>query len=780
MFSNSVTYSKNEELIFSKGNSKALVNDLIIDADEFTYQKNLNKLNASGNVRVEDVINNNLLFSEKITYNNNNETFFSEGKTKAIIDKKYNFYSSNVNYLKNKSVIYSNYKSEMKDEQNHYILSRFNYNIADKDLIGEKILLTTNYKFPNADKYFFDDGFFNLKEGEFSAKNIKILLHSNLFGENENDPRIKGVSSSSKNDITIINKGIFTSCKINDNCPPWSISANKITHDKNKKQITYDDAVLKIYDFPVAYFPKFFHPDPTVKRQSGFLKPQINSSNILGDSVYIPYYQVISDDKDITFQPTFFNESMQMFRNEYRQKNKNSDFVADFSITKGYKSSSLNNENSLTHLFAKYNSNLNLKKFETSKLDIKFQKVSNDTYLKIFDSNLIESDLKPTDQNNLTSELKLSLDTQDINFEAGAKSYENLGLSNNDRFQYVLPYYDFNKSLNFDYFKGDFYFRSNGSNDLNNTNQLKTRIINDLEYKSEEMISSNGFVSNFNVYFKNLGTVGKNTNVYKSSPQIELMNLYELNSRYPLFKKTNKSNNTIIPKFSLRFNPSDMKNYTDENRSLNVDNLFNINRLGLSDTFEKGKSLTLGIDYKKENLKNINQFFEFKLASVFRDKEQNFIPNSSTINKKNSNIFGSINNTLNENISIDYDFMIDNKFDGIEYNSINTIFEYDNFTTEFNFVEENGEIGNENFLENTTAFKFDEKNSFSFKTRRNRKINLTEFYNLVYEYKIDCLTAGIKYNKSYYTDRDLKPKEDLLFTLTLFPLTTYEHKQSGF
>ena len=67
------------------------------------------------------------------------------------------------------------------------------------------------------------------------------------------------------------------------------------------------------------------------------------------------------------------------------------------------------------------------------------------------------------------------------------------------------------------------------------------------------------------------------------------------------------------------------------------------------------------------------------------------------------------------------------------------------------------------------------KITFKFKTRRNRKINLTEYYDLVYEYKNDCLTAGIKYKKSYYEDRDLKPNEDLFFTITLFPLTTYEY-----
>ena len=56
----------------------------------------------------------------------------------------------------------------------------------------------------------------------------------------------------------------------NDDCPPWTIQADKIMYDKNKKQITYDNALVKVYDIPVFYFPRFFHPGPTVKRQSGF------------------------------------------------------------------------------------------------------------------------------------------------------------------------------------------------------------------------------------------------------------------------------------------------------------------------------------------------------------------------------------------------------------------------------------------------------------------------------------------------------------------------------
>ena len=72
--------------------------------------------------------------------------------------------------------------------------------------------------------------------------------------------------------------------------------------------IYYDDAWLKIYDKPVLYFPKFFHPDPTVKRQSGFLIPSVSDSNNLGISLNIPYYNVISNNKDFTLRPRFYSE----------------------------------------------------------------------------------------------------------------------------------------------------------------------------------------------------------------------------------------------------------------------------------------------------------------------------------------------------------------------------------------------------------------------------------------------------------------------------------------
>ena len=158
------------------------------------------------------------------------------------------------------------------------------------------------------------------------------------------------------------------------------------------------------------------------------------------------------------------------------------------------------------------------------------------------------------------------------------------------------------------------------------------------------------------------------------------------------------------------------------------------------------------------------------------ETNEDTIPKTSTINRKSSNLFGSISNNFSKNLEIDYNFAIDNDLQTFEYNELEAKISLNNFITEFNFIEESGEIGDNNIIENSTSYSFDKNNYIKFNTRRNRKLNLTEFYDLVYEYKNDCLIAGIKYKKTYYEDRDLKPSEDLFFSVTIVPITKYEYK----
>ncbi len=752
-------------------------NGITITADKFEFDKSKNILNAQGNINVEDQLNNYNFSSQNIFYFKNEERIEIKGKSDALIDSNYKFEIENVTILRDEMIISSDKGAVILDIANltRYEIGKFSYSLKEKILKGENIFVNTKYNQPFSDKFFFESAVVNLKDQNYVAKNIDIEFKKDIFGNSSNDPRFKGVSSSSKNGVTTINKGVFTTCKKNDRCPPWSIQADKIVYDKNKRQINYNNALVKVYDFPVLYFPKFFHPGPTVKRQSGFLVPHINNSNILGYSLQVPYYFAPSINKDFTFKPTLFDKDILMLQNEYRQQNKNSFFISDFNIVDGYKSKKSNEKNTLTHLFSKFKMDMDLENFKDSSINISFQKVSNDSYLKVFNSNLVDTELKPDNYDTLTSDINLNFENEKFTFNTGFTAYENLSKQNSDRYQYVLPYYDLTKSF-FNNNFASFNFISQGDNILKDTNSLRSRMINNLDIQSYDYFSKNGFKNNLNYYLKNTISAGKNNAEYDSSPHLKFMNIFEAVSSFPLINKGENYNNYLSPKLSLRINPSDMKGYKNESRQINTKNIFNINRLGLIDTLESGQSLTLGLDFKKEKINDINKYFEFNLGKVIRTKSNNNIPSNSTLDKKNSNYFGKITNNINENINLNYEFSVDHNLDKIQYNSLGTTFSKNNFVTTFNYVEENGAIGSTNILENVTTFNFDEQNFITFRTRENRKIDLTEYYDLIYEYRNDCLTAGIKYNKTFYKDRDLEPTEDFMLSIKLVPLSGIEQK----
>ena len=756
----------------------------IIKSNYAKYNKKIGLLIIKDDVVATD-IQNNIIQTEYAEYTENNKILFSKGPTKIITPDSYILIGEDITVDTANKRIFSNKDSILKDlDGNKIFFKNFDYS-TNTNIFKSIGLIKLNDKADNS--YEFSQTYIDTKKKEILGTDLKVYLNQDDFKINEkNNPRIFANSGNITKEKSSFRKSIFTICQYrkNDKCPPWSIQSRKMLHDNKKKTIYYDHAIVKVYDIPIFYFPKFSHPDPTVDRQSGFLRPQINRSKILGTSFYLPYYHVISNDKDFTFKPQIFDSEIEMFQSEYRQANKNSNFIADFGITRGYQSSITGSErNSIGHFFSKFNKNLNLNNYTSSKFNVYFESVTNDTFLNVFKNNLIKSSVKPKDYNQLNSGFEVLLDHEKFSFDTGFQIYETLSGKESDRYQYNFPYYDYTTSIIPNLFNGTFELSSSGSNVLNNTNNLKTTINNNLSYSSIDYFSDLGFKNSYGFYLKNLNTVAKNDTVYKSSLSSQLMSIFEARSTYPLIKSSNEFDETISPTISFRLNPGQMKNLTS--RDINVDNIFSINRLGLSEAYEKGKSLTLGLNYRKQkkletinekldDLEDIEKYFEIKFAGVLRDVEEDKISTSTTLNRKASNLFGSITNKMSEKIQIDYNFAIDNDFSTFEKNSVDLKFSVNNLITNFGFSEENGEMGDSNVLSNTTLYKFDDNNYLSFGTRRNRKINLTEYYDLVYEYKNDCLTAGVKYRKTYYSDRDAKPTEDLLLTLTLFPLVTLE------
>ena len=775
--SNEVFYEKDKELIYTEGRSEANNSiNIKITADKyFKYNKLTSLLEAKGDVLIDDKKEGVVIETNEFFYLKNKEKFFTKGKTKAFIKNKYIINSKDLVFLRNQKLLSSNEKTSLEDMKlnNMYELANFKYSLNQEILKGKDIKVTTNYQKTNSDKYYFEKAFFNFKENNFLGKDVDLRFHKTLFDDERNDPRISSVIGYGDDLNTYFEKGVFTSCKKTDKCPPWKIKSNKIHHDKQKKQISYKHALLSLYNVPVFYFPKFFHPDPSVKRQSGFLKPDLGSSEMLGDSIYLPYFYVISKNSDITIKPRIFDNSKFLLQNEFRNKTKNSLTIADFSLTKGHNSSVGDRNDARTHFFANSKIDLGFERFNKSILEINYEQTSNDTYLKTFN---LDSPLGLKNIDVLTSRVELALDHDDYDFITSLAQYETLG-AEVDRYEHVLPSYDFSKNFSLKSLNGSFNFNSGGSNVLKSANIKSTSLTNTLKYNSTKTHYDVGIISDYTIALKNNNALSHNNPSQKSSPDSLLRSGYIYNTSFPLRKKTEKSLNTLIPKISFRFSPHEMEDNANSDRRMDIHNIYNFNRLGLGD-FEGGESITVGLDFnkkkidKKKEIEEIVQFLDFKIATVFRANEEESMPNKSTLNKKSSNIFGQFKFSPKKYLSLKYDFSLNNDLNYLEYNAISAGINFSNFGTTFDFLEERGIIGNANTVSNSTRFNFGD-NKLTFKTRRDRISNLTEYYKILYEYKNDCLIAGLEYRKNYYNDADLIPLEELFFTITIIPLTTF-------
>ena len=751
-----------------KGTGGVEVNDkkdLIITGQQFEYNKLNSILVVNDNVVIKDSLNNNLIKTEKIIFNKISNIINTANKTIIELDSGYLIESSSLIYDRNLNIITSDNKTFVTDPyENKLTMRAFQYSTINRMLSAqdvEIIDIEKNYYNIKNIKYDF-------RNNEIIGQDLSLEFNSGNIKTDQNQPRLKGNTIFYKKDTTQVKQGVFTTCKKDDDCPPWVLSASKIEHNKVKKTVNYENALLKIYDVPVFYFPKFFHPDPTVKRQSGFLVPTFSQSNNLGNYISIPYFNAISNSSDLTFTPRFYDKGKTIYQTEYRKHNKNSKHMLDFSIkNKSIQIFDDNKKKSSTHFFSKSSFDLDLDNNFTGEFDIKIQQSSDDDYLKTYKlkSPLIES------ESSLNTSLDFNLYSDDLSVKITSETYENLSLPDSDRYEFIYP--SINIIKEFDYFdNGSFSLSSAILNKQYQTNIKESTITNDLNYKSYDKISSIGLLSSYEVLIKNFNSDANNSSKFsnKNSSSLAAITNYEL--KYPLKKNTNNYTSTITPIISARYSPNDTKNRSQDDRIINYDNIFSINRVGLGDSVEGGQSITMGTEYSLTN-KNNKRNISANLATVYRDKENKNLPLNSTLGKKNSDIFGNIEFNNDGFIDFDYGFALDNNLKTINYNQIKSTLSFYKFVSEFDFLEKKG-INSESYIANETKFTLNESSSIGFRTRRNKEKNLTEYYNLLYEYQNDCLIAGIEYTKDYYSDGSLKPEELLFFSVTIMPFGTID------
>ena len=128
---------------------------------------------------------------------------------------------------------------------------------------------------------------------------------------------------------TELDRAVFSPCPLcedSDAPPLWRLTARRVIHDQEGQNISYRHAFLQFFGVPIVYLPYFTHPDPTVKRRSGFLAPSFGNDGNLGLSVQPFYYFAPAPNYDVTLAPIFYIQENPVLAVEYRHLLENGRF----------------------------------------------------------------------------------------------------------------------------------------------------------------------------------------------------------------------------------------------------------------------------------------------------------------------------------------------------------------------------------------------------------------------------------------------------------------------
>ena len=770
----------------------SLAENLDISAKKITVDKKDETTIFENDVVIKDK-KNNIIKANYAEYNKKNKTFFLK-KYFEVIDKLGNTYIGvNANFDEKKRILSTKGLTKIKTIEGYNVetdglLINYNENFVrsdNKTLItdqDENSIYLENFKYEKDKNIFksignikvidkmknsfeFSQIYINEKTKEIIGSDAKAFFNQDDFKDNaKNKPRIFSNTVNLNKTESQFVKSKFTMCdyRQEDKCPPWELSASKLKHNKTKKTIYYDNAVVRVYNIPIFYFPKLAHPDPTVDRRSGFLNPSFTDTKNLGISLKLPYFWAISDDKDITINNNLFATEHPLFVGDYRQAFKNSNLNLNIGYTDGYNNTSATKKaGNKSHFFSKF-----VKKFETKKsvdsdLEVNLQYVSNKKYLKLY---RIDSNLVDYSTDTLESDFAYNYynDEKNFLFLSKASTFRTLKDSYNDKYEHVIPELTFKKNLFNSYGYGN--FQSNLKIHNYDTNKYNRHLINSFDWSFKENTVS-FFKGNFLANLKNVNYDHKNVDNYKPDSNNELFGAIGYLASLELFKSNNNdSREFLTPKMLIRYSPNYMRKDDTSDFNLREKNIFSLDRLQVADNYEGGSNLSVGLDYQK-TIKD--KKYNFSVAQIINEKKTNKnMPSSSSLDKRFSDIVGNFN-FQNNNFKIDYNYSVDQNYEELNYNEINTSYAVDNIKFNLNYLEEDNSSGENEYFKSSIEVKRGDNGLFTFSNKRNLITNSSEFYDLSYEYINDCLRAGLVFRREFYNDSELESENSLMFKVTL-------------
>ena len=579
--------------------------------------------------------------ANQFTNDKDNKRIFATGNVE-VIDKEFKIYAEKVFYNSEKKIISA--KENVKIFYSDGSILTTNSFITDTKLENAKISKSYLYIPDKEDNFFRDkiitDEFFEEFLRSTSRKNLGLIRK-----DKQRYSRIAANSAERKSKMTeVFKQAVFTACDIcynkkkkNYDEPLIQLKAKKIIHDKKNLTMKYFNSFIEFKGMPVFYSPYFSHPSPLVKRKKGFLTPTYYSNVFLGESFDLPYYYPLNDFHDFTFTPKFSSLRNPVVQIEHRKNFKNGKINSNIS---GTQTKLKEKDKFRGHIRSKGDFDIN-----------------NNTRWRY-------SLERTTDRNYLQSYKYNYEDTLDSNFTIESFRNNNYYSLGSNWFQELRP--SFNQSetplitpriiakvssentINSMNYSSNFEFltltREEGS-DLS-----KVFLLNNIEFpkifNDGSVIKFGGHLSSSLYKIENyddplIGSQKSNFFRSKLYPQ------FTLEYSKPFYKVNKISKQIFNPRLLLVLganNGNDLHIPNEDSSSYDLDyiDLFHRNRLSGNDRLTNGTRIDYGFTYSNQNLEKFS-ISDINIGQSYRLKKEAYQPSNSGTNNYFSNIVGSFN-----------------------------------------------------------------------------------------------------------------------------------------
>ena len=627
---------------------------------------------------------------------------------------------------------------------------------------------------PTGDTFFAD--YVELTDGmrDGVIEQIRVLL--------TDDSRFAAVRGKRKDGIkTTLTKAVYSPCKVckedPEKAPLWQLKASTIVHDKNTREIRYQNARLELYGVPVAYTPFFSHPDPGVKRKSGFLTPSFGLSGNLGTFIQAPYFWAIDESKDATFSPIYTRDAGVVFSGEYRQQFNSGEFVVSGSVSEADRNIGTNltedvRRNEIRgHIFSKGRYEID----ETWRTGFDVERATDRNYLQRF--NFFGSR-----NNTLTSNAYIEGFRGRNYAAANAYIYQDLRSGLLPNTPMVSPMLDFKHVGTPTKFGGRFNLDANFLSiyraDAANTQRASLKVAYEIPFISEAgHIATIGTTLQSDLYYVQQAdnSVEKDGFTGRIFPQLSA------NWRYPLVRTADRTRQVIEPIAVLVVspngsNPSSTPSEDSVVVELDDTNILSADRFPGIDRVESGQKVIYGV--KLGIFGNGDGRTTAFVGQSYRIHADDDLANEVGIERHLSDLVGRVEIRPNKYLNLLYRFRSDSDSLDFKRNEIGFSLGTKALHLSGNYLfikNDTGEVAFQDREELSFAISSQIQDNWSVAAQSQRDLGDnggTLFAGVNLTYEDECFKFSTDAKRSFTNNAEIKPSDDILFRLTFKNLGT--------